>query len=126
MLPNRALVAAYVTRHFRLWALLRVGLSGMFFLAGTDPLRVSPLTLGAVVMLAAAVNLVELRRRRERDLLGNLGVGAVALTALVIAPSLAGELLPRAVGTLRGCGQHARDPRAYHDPGGCRDRAGAA
>ena len=101
MLPNRALVATYATRHFRLWALLRVGLSGMFFLAGLDPLRVSPPMLGAMVALAAAVSLVELRRRRERDLIGNLGVGAVALTALVIAPPLAGELLLRAMGALR-------------------------
>ena len=102
MLPNRALVAAYVTRHVRLWALLRVGLSGMLFLAGTDPLRVSPPTLGAVVVLAAAVGFVELRLRREIDLLGNLGVGAFALATLVIAPPLAGELLLRAVGALRG------------------------
>ena len=102
MLPNRTLVATYVTRHFRLWALLRVGLSGLFLLAGTDPLRVSPLTLGAVVGFAAAVSVVELRRRRERDLLGNLGVGAVALAALVIVPPLTGELLLRAVGAFRG------------------------
>lgn len=102
MLPNRALVATYATRHIRLWALLRVGLSGVFLLAGTDPLRLPPLTLAAVVVLAAAVNLVELRRRREYDLLCNLGLGAVPLAALVIAPPLTGELLLHVVGALRG------------------------
>ena len=102
MLPDRALVAAYATRHVRLWALLGVGVSGIFVLAGTAPLRVSLLTVGAVVVLAATLSLVELRRRRERDLLGYPGVGAVVLTALVIAPPLAGELLLRAVGALRG------------------------
>jgi hypothetical protein len=101
MLPNRLLVAAYATRHFRLWALLRVGMSAMFYFAGTDPLRLSPLTLGAVVMLSASLSLVELLRRRERDLLCNLGVGTVAATSLVITPPLAGELLLRAMGALR-------------------------
>ena len=102
MLPNRMLVATYVTRHIRLWALLRVGLSGLFVLAGTDPLRVTPLTIGAVVVVCAAVSVVELRVRRERDLLGNLGVDSFALGALLLAPPLVGELLVRGLGALRG------------------------
>lgn len=102
MLPNRILVRAYMARHFRLWALLRVGLSGVFLLAGTDPLRVTPMTLCAVVALCVAVSVVELRVRHERDLLGNLGVDTIALSVLMIAPPLAGELVLRALGALRG------------------------
>ena len=102
MLPNRLVVSTYVARHLRLWVLLRIGLSGLFVLAGTDPLRVGPLTLGAVVALGVAVSVVELHVRHERDLLGNLGVNSFALCALLIAPPLAGELVLRALGTLRG------------------------
>jgi len=102
MLPNRLLVSAYVARHLRLWALLRVGLSGMFFLAGTDPLRVPPLTVGAIVALCAVVNVVELHVRHERALLGNLGVDPFVVSMLVTLPSLAGELLLRTIGAPRG------------------------
>jgi hypothetical protein len=102
MLPNRLLVATYVGRYLRLWALVRIGLSGVFLLAGTDPLRVTPWTVCAVVVLCAAVNVVELRVRHERTLLGNLGVDSFALGVLLLAPPLAGELVVRGLGALRG------------------------
>lgn len=98
MLPNRLLVSTYLGRHLRLWALIRIGLSGVFLLARTDPLRVTPWTLCAIVALCAAVSVVELHRRHERVLLGNLGVNAVALGVLLIVPPLAGELVVRAFG----------------------------
>jgi hypothetical protein len=97
MLPNRLLVSTYLGRHLRLWALIRIGLSGVFLLARTDPLRVTPWTLCAIVALCAVVSVVELRRRHERVLLGNLGVNAVALGVLLIVPPLAGELVVRAL-----------------------------
>ncbi len=102
MLPNRILVSTYVGRHLRLWALLRVGLSGVFLLAGTNPLHITPWTACAVVVLCAAVSVVEVRVRHERALLGNLGVDAFALSVLLIAPPLAGELVVRGLGALRG------------------------
>jgi hypothetical protein len=102
MLPNRVLVSTYVGRHLRLWALLRIGLSGVFLLVGTDPLRVTPGTLCAIVALCAAVSVVELRRRHERALLDNLGVDVVARGVLLIAPPLAGELVVRGLGALGG------------------------
>lgn len=102
MLPNRLLVSTYVGRHLRLWALIRIGLSGVFLLAGTDPLRVTPWTLCAIVALCVAVSIVELRRRHERALLGNLGVDALALGVLLIVPPLAGELVVRALGAVGG------------------------
>jgi hypothetical protein len=101
MLPNRVLIARYAGRHLRLWALLRVGLSGAFLLAGTDPLRVTPLTVCAVVLLCTAVSVLELHVRHERALLGNLGVDSFALGVLLLVPPLAGELVVRALGTLR-------------------------
>jgi hypothetical protein len=101
MLPNSLLLRTYVGRHLRSWALLRVGLSGLFVFSGTDPLRLSPWTVCAVVALSAFVNVVEVQVRRERDLLGNLGVDPVAFSALLIAPPLVGELVLRALGVLR-------------------------
>lgn len=98
MLPNRLLVSTYVGRHLRLWALVRIGLSGVFLLAGTDPLHVTPWTLCTIVALCAAVSVVELRRRHEYALLGNLGVDAIALGVLLIVPPLAGELVVRGLG----------------------------
>ena len=101
MRPNRGIVSAYVTRHLRLWAVLRLGLSGLFLLAGTDPLRVTPLTGAAILVACAAVSVVEMRLRREWDLLGNLSVGHGALALLVCTPPLVGELAVRALGSLR-------------------------
>ncbi len=100
MLPNRALVSMYVRRHLRLWALLRIGLSGVFLLARIDPLPVTPGTMCAVVALCAAVSVVELRIRLERTLLGNLGVNPMALGMLLIAPPLLGELVLRGLSAL--------------------------
>ncbi len=102
MLPNRALVFIYMRRHFRLWALLRVGLSGVFLLARIDPLPVTPGTMCAVVALCAAVSGVELRIRHERALLGNLGVNSMALGMLLIAPPLVGELVLGGLSAVRG------------------------
>lgn len=102
MLPNRVLVTAYMWRHLRLWALLRVGLSGVFLLARTDPLRPTPSTECAIVVLCAAVSRVEVRVRHERALLGNLGVDSFALSILLLVPPLVGELVVYGLGTLRG------------------------
>jgi hypothetical protein len=75
-------------------------MSGVFLFAGTDPLRVTALTMCAVVLLCAAVGMVEVRLRHERMLLGNLGVDAFTLGVLLLAPPLVGELLVRGVGAL--------------------------
>lgn len=100
MLPNRVLVATYVRRHLRLWALLRAGLSGLFLLAGINPLRIAPWTACAVIVLCAAVSAAEVRIRREQALLGNLGVAPVALGLLLLAPPLAGESMLCVLSTL--------------------------
>lgn len=102
MLPNRLLVATYVGRHFRLWALLRIGFSGVFLWARIDPLRITSLTTCAVVVLCAAVSAIELHVRHERVLLGNLGIDSLVLSVMLVAPPLAGELVVRGLVALLG------------------------
>lgn len=102
MLPNRLLVATYVVRHLRLWALVRVALSGVFLLAGTHPLYVTPWGMCVVVGLCAAISVFEVRLRHEWVLLGNLGVDRVALSGLLLVPPFAGEFVVFGFGVLRG------------------------
>ncbi len=101
MLPNPGIVFAYVIRHLRLWLLLRIGFSGLFLFTGTDPLRVTPWTAGAIVVICAMVSVVEVHRRHEWDLLGNLGVGRGVVALLMLTPPVAGEVAVRALATLR-------------------------
>lgn len=45
----------------------------------------------AVVLICAALGVVEMRRRRERNMLGNLGIGWKQLVGLLGGPALAAE-----------------------------------
>jgi hypothetical protein len=101
MLPHRLILATYVGRHLRSWAALRVGLSGLFLYVREDPLRLTPWTVCAVIGLCVAVSVIELQRRRERDLLGNLGVSVFTLGVLLVVPPLMGELVVAGLGALR-------------------------
>ena len=93
MLPNRVIVSAYLARNFQLWVFARLGISTVFLLAKTDPLRLAPLTMCAIAMCSAMISVLEIYRRAEFDLLGNLAVGWRAIGVLSLAPPLVGELL---------------------------------
>ena len=99
MRPNRLIVQAYLSRGARLWLIVRAMLSGVFLLAGTNPVRLSALVGVEIVLLTGAVSFLEIRRRRERALLANLGVRPLVCGALSAAPALIGELALRAGGT---------------------------
>lgn len=93
MLPNRLIVSAYAARNLQLWVLLRLVISAVFFFGRTDPLHLAPITICAIVTCSAMISFVEIYRRHEFDLLGNLGVGWLAISALSLGPPLFGELL---------------------------------
>ncbi len=97
MLPNRLIVSAYAVRNFQLWVLVRLVISAVFFFGWTDPLHHAPITLCAIAICSAMVSLVEIYRRNEFDLLGNLGIGWLAISALSLGPPLFGELLVYAI-----------------------------
>lgn len=92
MLPNSLLARAYLARSFRLWLGIRVIVALAGALAATNLVRLSAAAIGPVVCLTVVVAFVDTGRRRERALLGNLGVGPLTLAALVAAPPLVAEI----------------------------------
>ncbi len=87
--------AALVKRQLTLWLLLRLTYASLIFLryglaSATELLR-TPQAAGALD--AAAAGWAEVRRRRERVLLGNLGVSQLELVAIWIVPPVICESL---------------------------------
>jgi hypothetical protein len=99
MRPNRLIVRAYLSRGARLWLVTRVLLSGVFLLAGTNPVQLPVATGVEIVLLSIGVSFLETRRRRERAFLANLGVRPVMLGALFAGPAMLGEAALRLGGT---------------------------
>ena len=97
MRPNRLLVQSYVLRHVGLWLLMRAFMSVLFLSAAVSAhARFNPLAMplsgvGTLVLASMSVNLVEMARRHEFDLLGNLGVTRAAIAAWSLLPPLLGE-----------------------------------
>lgn len=100
MLPNRLVAAAFLRRSTRLWIVARAALSGLFLLAGTDPLRLPIATTFGVLLLCVAIGYVEVHLNHERDLLGNMGIKRRTLAAFFLLPALLGELLLRAAASI--------------------------
>ena len=93
MPSNRLLVSAYLARHARLWLLVRVLVSALFLHAEQNPWRIAPGGIAALVVLSATVNMFEMYRRREFELLGNLGVPRAAQLWWAFVPPLLGETI---------------------------------
>jgi hypothetical protein len=92
MRPNRLIVRAYLSRGARLWLIIRVALSGVFLLAGTNPIQLSAGAAIEIIVLSVVVSFLETRRCRERAFLANLGIGPLMLVALFAGPAMIGEL----------------------------------
>jgi hypothetical protein len=93
VLPNRLIIQAYAVRGFKLWLLTRlaIGLVGLF--GGQTLAPDSAVVSFYIVLICAAVNVAEIKRRHERALLGNLGLTRAHLATLFVAPAIVGELL---------------------------------
>jgi hypothetical protein len=93
--PSRQIVRAYGWRGVRLWLVVRAAVSFLLFVGDANPARLSsPSTLMLFVLLMI-VAFVDVRRRHELVLLGNLGVHPAVFAVLLGGPALIGELLVR-------------------------------
>ena len=78
-----------------MWLITRATLSGVFLLAGTNPIQLSAAASAEIILLSIVVSALETRRRRERAFLANLGVRPLMLGALFAGPALLGEVALR-------------------------------
>ena len=92
------LARAYVSRGARLWLITRALVSGAFLYLGTNPLRLSAVAVGGIVVLSVVLGFVETYGRRERVFLANLALRPIFLSALFAAPAMIGEVALRVVG----------------------------
>ena len=97
LVPDGLIVGTYVRRGAGLWIGMRAVVTVFTLLAQGDPLRpTAGMTIG-IVAVSAALGLLETHRRRERALLGNLGVSLPALALMLAVPAAIGELVLRAI-----------------------------
>lgn len=76
-----------------LWVLVRITFAVFGSqLTGTADGSSLVMVLG-IIVLTAALGLIEVRRRREHVLLANLGVGQAALAAVMLIPPVVFEVL---------------------------------
>jgi hypothetical protein len=100
MLPSRLVGRAYALRGFRIWLVTRAHVTAVFLLGGEDAVRLPFGSVVELVLLTVALCFLDMRRRRERTLLGNLALGSGSLSAFFAGPAVFGELLIRVVATL--------------------------
>ena len=92
MLRNRLILRSYLFRGAQLWLITRMLLTGVFLLAGTNPLEVSSSAGVEIILLSVALGFLETRRRRESVFLANLGVRPLMLGAWFASPAVIGEI----------------------------------
>ena len=90
-LPAPLIVRSYLARSARLWLLARSLLVLQQLMANQDP-RGFGLSLAAVIV-TVMLGFVEITRRHEQALLGNLGVESRDLVWLFVMPPVIGETL---------------------------------
>ena len=90
-IPAPLIVRSYLARSARLWLLARALLVLQQLYAGQDP-RGLGMSLTAVVV-TTLLGFVEITRRHEGAMLGNLGVETRDLVWLFVVPPVIGETL---------------------------------
>lgn len=70
--------------------------SSVLLLAGANPLDLPLGTSLGVMAIATVLGFVQTARMREHVFIANLGIPLPAITPLLLAPAVAGELLIRA------------------------------
>lgn len=88
---------ALLVRQVWIWLLVRVAqalVGAMVGMGGDVPLLTAiQQPQPAAVLICFALGVVEIKRRGERNLLGNLGIGWKQLVALLAGPALIAETL---------------------------------
>lgn len=95
MRPPRLIVRAYLRRGAVVWLTTRLVVVVVFAFGGTNPFVVPIVVLLGLVAASAALTLVDVHRRHEQMLIGNLAIGPAFIVALAAIPALAGELAIR-------------------------------
>ena len=96
---TRLIATAYLARAARLWLATRLIVAIVLLFGSQDPIRFSAATSAGMIVLSTTACFLDLRRRRESALLGNLAVSGLALAPLFILPALLGEGLVYAAAT---------------------------
>src|ERR1035437_5268549 len=94
---------ALLKRQIVLWLLVRIIRVPVLLLAappGDSSLRRLSGPQPAVVLVAAALGVIELCRRHELILMGNLGISRTQVAAILIVPSLIIETLIALLGSM--------------------------
>lgn len=89
--PDRLIVTSVAGRGFALWLGTRLVVSAVLFFGKVDPLRITFGMASVVIALTTALGFVDLLRRHERILLGNLGVTWAAQAIMLAGPAAIGE-----------------------------------
>lgn len=94
LFPPRAFLLPLVIRGVIIWAGMRAVLAlGIAMLDASAPFRLPPGVAGAVALVAAVLSWLEVRRRREHLLLGNLGISHPTLFLAGLLPAVLMESL---------------------------------
>jgi hypothetical protein len=88
--------ARFAARALVLWVVVRLIVSGFIHAAGSSALGTPGSSL-IIACITTVLALIELARRREVVLLGNLGVSWPRIVSWFVGPALAGEWLLRAM-----------------------------
>jgi hypothetical protein len=100
MLPNPLVVRAYVLRSARLWLGVRAVTVVVLAVAELSPFPRSPKAALLFILISTALCIVDVWRRRERALIGNLGVSLRTVAIVSVVPPALGELCVVAIAKL--------------------------
>jgi hypothetical protein len=92
MLPNGIVTRVFLLRGTRYWLLTCIAFVMVLLQAKMDPLATGLHIVVPVVLLVAALGLVQITRRRERFLLGNLAIPMHSVLAVTALPAVIGEV----------------------------------
>jgi hypothetical protein len=92
MRPHPELVRTYLARGAKLWLATRAMVSVVFLYGHANPVELTPMATGLMVLSAVFVSCADTHRHGERALLGNLGLETPLLVAIFAVPAVLGEI----------------------------------
>jgi hypothetical protein len=93
MATSTLITTAYLLRGALLWAVARATVSLFLVLGGGSGVAIPFVMIILVVATVVVLGWIDIRRKHERVLLGNLGVRPLVVSALLAAPAVLGETL---------------------------------
>ena len=93
MATNTLVTTTYLLRGALLWAVARATISLFLVLGGGSAVALPFVMIIPVVAAVVFLGWIDIGRRHERILLGNLGIRPLFISALLAAPAVVGEAL---------------------------------